>query len=61
MNELKEFEKKQLEWWCNHYRIILKDLTKRSRQYMNGEIAPGILDAFLSTLENQQEERMKLV
>lgn len=60
MNGLKEFEKKELEWWCNHYRIALHDLTTRARQYMNGELPVGILDAFVTGLENAEQERVNL-
>ena len=48
---IKEFEKDQLDWWCNHYRTCLKDLAKRTRAYMNGEIDKGLLTAFLDGLD----------
>ena len=48
---IKEFEKDQLDWWCNHYRTCLKDLAKRTREYVNGEIDKGLLTAFLDGLD----------
>ena len=48
---IKEFEKEQLDWWCNHYRTCLKDLAKRTREYMNGEIDKGLLTAFLDGMD----------
>lgn len=57
---LKEFEKKQLDWWCNHYRITLKDFSRRTRQFLNGEIDQGMLDAFLLQIEKQNKERETL-
>ena len=58
---VKEFEKQQLDWWCNHYRTSLKDLGTRTRQYLNGDITLGVLDSFLIEIENKDEEREKLV
>ena len=57
---LKEFEKKQLDWWCNHYRTTLKDFSMRTRQFLNGEIDQGMLDTFLLQIEKQNKERETL-
>jgi|SaaInlV_100m_DNA_2_1039680.scaffolds.fasta_scaffold135342_2 hypothetical protein len=58
---LKEFEKKEIEWWCNHYRLILRDLSIRARQFVEGEIEEGVLMTFVETLEQDREKRDKLV
>jgi hypothetical protein len=58
---LKEFEKKQLDWWCNYYRLSLRTLTIRTRQYIDGELPKGILLALLETLESDLEGRKELV
>jgi hypothetical protein len=58
---LKEFEKNQLDWWCNHYRLSLNTLTVRVRQYIDGELPKGILMALLETLESDIKGREKLV
>ena len=60
MAELKQFEKKQLDWWCNHYRTNLKDLSARVRQYLNGEIQKGVLEAYVTAIEDQVKEREAL-
>lgn len=58
---VKEFEKKQLDWWCNHYRNNLRDLSIRTRQYLNGEVQQGVLEAHLDAIEGQLKERENLV
>jgi len=58
---VKEFEKQQLDWWCSHYRISLRDLCTRTRQYLKGDIRIGVLEAFLTEIENKDEEREELV
>jgi hypothetical protein len=49
---IKKFEKEQLDWWCNHYRICLRDLAKRTRQYLNGNLDRGVLLAFLDGMDS---------
>ena len=58
---VKEFEKKQLDWWCTHYRNNLRDLSIRTRQYLNGEIQQGVLETHLDAIERQLKERENLV
>ena len=60
MSELKQFEKKQLDWWCNHYRTNLKDLSARVCQYLNGEIQKGVLEAYVNAIEDKLKEREAL-
>jgi hypothetical protein len=57
---LKEFEKEQVDWWCNHYRLSLNTLTTRARQYLNGDLPEGILEVLLDALEADLEGRKKL-
>tara|TARA_B100000900_G_scaffold43834_2_gene32653 strand:+ start:9132 stop:9317 length:186 start_codon:yes stop_codon:yes gene_type:complete len=57
---LKEFEKKQIDWWCSYYQINLKDLALRTRQYLDGEIARGVLEAILEPIEQDIQRRNKL-
>ena len=38
---LKEFEKKQLDWWCNYYQNQLKTLRGGHDNTLNGEIKVG--------------------
>lgn len=59
MIKLKEFEKKETEWWCNYYRVSAKGLAKRIRQFLNGEIDKGLLEAMLVAVENDMEMRDK--
>lgn len=59
MPELKQFEKKQLDWWCEYYRSNLETLALRTRQYLNGDIELGLLDAMLSGVEGDIEMRDK--
>ena len=49
---LKKFEKEQLDWWCNHYRICLRDLANRTRQYLDGNLDKGVLLAFLDGMDS---------
>jgi len=56
---LKEFEKNQLDWWCSYYQISLKDLALRTRQYLDGEIARGVLEAILEPIEQDIQKRNK--
>ena len=56
---LKEFEKKQLDWWCSYYHISLKDLAHRTRQYLDGEISRGVLEAILGPIEQDMQRRDK--
>lgn len=56
---LKEFEKKQLDWWCSFYNISLKDLALRTRQYLDGEIPQGVLESILESIEQDIERREK--
>ena len=60
MTELKQFENNQLDWWCNYYRISLKDLASRTRQYLDGEIQRGVLEAFVNAIESEVKGREKL-
>tara|TARA_Y100000114_G_C11757454_1_gene327678 strand:- start:1841 stop:2026 length:186 start_codon:yes stop_codon:yes gene_type:complete len=60
MVNLKEFEKKQLDWWCNYYRISAQDLAKRTRQFLNGEIDRGVLEATLVAIESDVVKRDSL-
>ena len=60
MTGLKQFEKNQLDWWCNYYRNNLKDLNARVRQYLNGEIQQGVLEVYVTTIENEVKERETL-
>lgn len=48
---IKKFEKEQLDWWCNHYRICLRDLANRTRQYLDGDLDKGVLVAFLDGMD----------
>ena len=57
---LKEFEKKQPEWWCNYYRTSSRDLAKRVRQYLNGEIAVSLVEVMLEAIEQDEIKRDKL-
>ncbi len=57
---LKEFEKKQLDWWCNYYRTSSKDLARRVRQYMNGEIPISMVEVMVTAIENDEMKRDKL-
>lgn len=59
MTALKQFEKKQLDWWCQYYQNSLTTLALRTRQYLNGDIELGILDAMLSGVEGDIEMRDK--
>lgn len=59
MTNLKTFEKKETEWWCNYYRISARDLAKRTREFLNGEIDKGLLEAILVAVENDIEMRDK--
>ena len=54
---VKKFEEKQLDWWCNFYRTSAKDLAVRTRQYLNGEISVGMLEAMLKEVEKHNEWR----
>tara|TARA_B100000287_G_scaffold380893_1_gene384875 strand:- start:296 stop:484 length:189 start_codon:yes stop_codon:yes gene_type:complete len=56
---LKEFEKNQLDWWCSYYHISLKDLAFRTRQYLDGEIERGVLEAILEPIEQGIQRRDK--
>ena len=49
---IKKFEKEQLDWWCNHYRICLRDLANRTRQYQDGNLDKGVLLAFLDGMDS---------
>lgn len=49
---IKKFEKEQLDWWCNHYRICLRDLANRTRQYLDGDLDKGVLLAFLDGMDS---------
>ena len=60
MTGLKQFEKNQLDWWCNHYRTNLRDLSARVRQYLNGEIQQGVLEVFVTAIESEVTERETL-
>ena len=57
---LKEFEKKQPDWWCNYYRTSSRDLAKRVRQYMNGEISIGMVEVMVKAIEKKKKKRDKL-
>ncbi len=57
---LKEFEKKQPDWWCNYYRTSSRDLAKRVRQYMNGEISIGMVEVMVKAIEEDEKKRDKL-
>ena len=57
---LKEFEKKEPGWWCNYYRISSRDLAKRVRQYLNGEIAVNLVEVMLDAIEQDEIKRDKL-
>lgn len=57
---LKEFEKKQLDWWCNYYRTSSKDLARRVRQYIDGEIPIGMVEVMVKAIENDEIKRDKL-
>jgi len=57
---LKEFEKKQLDWWCNYYRTSSRDLANRVRQYIDGEISIGMVEAMVKAIEEDNEKRDKL-
>ena len=59
MPGLKQFEKKQLDWWCEYYQRNLEILALRTRQYLNGDIELGLLDAMLSGVEGDIEMRDK--
>jgi hypothetical protein len=56
---LKEFEKKQVDWWCQYYQKSLKTLAMRTRQYLNGDIKIGVLEAMLIGVEKDIEVRDK--
>mgnify|MGYP001300709304 CR=1 FL=1 len=56
---LKKFEKKQTDWWCNYYRISAKDLARRTRQFLNGEIDKGMLEVMLNAVEGDMKMRDK--
>ena len=60
MTEVKQFENNQLDWWCNYYRTSLTDLASRTRQYLNGELQRGVLEAFVNAIENEAKGREKL-
>ena len=57
---LKEFEKKQTDWWCNYYRISSRDLAKRVRQYIDGEIPIGMVEAMVKAIEQDEKKRDNL-
>lgn len=57
---LKEFEKSQLDWWCNYYRVNAEHLAKRARQFLNGEIDKGVLEVMIAAVEKEAETRDKL-
>ena len=60
MTEVKQFENNQLDWWCNYYRTSLTDLATRTRQYLNGEIPRGVLEAFVNAIESEVKGRETL-
>ena len=60
MTLVKEFENRQLDWWCNHYRTTLNDLAVRVRQYLDGDIERGLLEPFLNEVEKNIVGREKL-
>ena len=60
MVELKKFEMKQLDWWCQYYHTSLKTLAFRTRQYLSGELELGVLEAMLSGAEKDIEMRDRL-
>ena len=43
----------------NYYRVSAKDLARRTRQFLNGEIDRGMLEAMLTAVENDMEMRDK--
>ncbi len=57
---LKEFEKKQLDWWCNYYRTSSQDLARRVRQYIDGEIPISMVEVMVTAIENDGIKRDKL-
>lgn len=59
MTGLKNFEKKQVDWWCNYYLTSMKDLAHRTRQYLDGELDRGVLEAILVTIEEDLAKREK--
>jgi len=58
---LKEFELKQLDWWCNYYRVALRDMALRAKQLVDGEISPGIVGVFAKAVIDENKERDNLV
>jgi len=57
---VKEFENNQLDWWCNYYRTNLTDLAARTRQYLDGKIQRGVLEALVNAIEDEAKGREKL-
>lgn len=57
---LKEFEKKQTDWWCQYYQKNLKTLAIRTRQYLKGEIDVGLLEVMLEAVEKEVARRETL-
>jgi hypothetical protein len=58
---LKEFEKKEVDWWCNHYRVSLRDLARRALELIEGKIDPGLVASFANTVLEDNKKRDKLV
>lgn len=57
---LKDFEKKQTDWWCQYYQKNLKTLAIRTRQYLNGQIKRELLEVMLEAVEKEVERRETL-
>jgi len=60
MVNLKEFEKRQLDWWCQYYQKSLKTLALRTRQYLSGDLELGVLEAMLQGAERDIKMRDSL-
>jgi len=58
--DIKDFEANQLDWWLAHYRAGRNDLALRLRDYLDGNLAKGILLATLEGTEKEMEERENL-
>ena len=57
---LKEFEEKQLDWWCNFYRTSSKDLAVRDKAIFKWRDSCWPGQAMLKAIEEDEIKRDKL-
>jgi len=45
-------EMNQPSWWLNYYKMCCKDLCKRIRQYLEGDLDAGVLTTLVEGVES---------